>query len=310
MTSGPQSLDRSHVRQETKVIVVAFSAIVTSLSLMWIAPRIAAYARATPGVEFQAAEVPVITTGSISASAAPLVTTKSVLVETPQPPQPSPSSAGSMHFAIGDSLKLTVFEKLIADRSLPNRTDGHARVAEPAAIPQINYIERIDLSGTYVVQLDGTLYLPLLGDVAATGRPRSEVQQDIAARYSVDVGRPVTVSMAIHEREPVYVLGAVARPGTYKYSAQLSVDHLIALAGGYEGANQDASRITERMREAERHSRSIEALKHLLARQVVLLQERRDTDWGREPSGKPKTSTAVMATMRLNEVMPAYVRAG
>jgi protein involved in polysaccharide export with SLBB domain len=294
--------DGLDIRQETKVVVVAFVAIVTSLSLMWIAPRIATLARGMPGGGPQVVVVPMIETGSTSAVAAPLVVTKSTVVETSPP---SSSSFGSTAFAIGDILKLTVFEKLAAERSATTRADSNSNVAEPVTTPQINYIERIDLSGTYVVQLDGTLYLPLLGDVTATGRARGELQQDIAVRFSADVGRPVTVSIAIHEREPVYVLGAVARPGTYKYSAHLSVDHLIALAGGYEGANQDASRLTDRLREVERHSRSVEALKHLITRQVVLLQERRDTDRVRDLSDKPKQSQLVVATFRLNEIMAA-----
>jgi polysaccharide biosynthesis/export protein ExoF len=297
MPNVSRSSDGSQVRQEIKVIVVGFTAIVTSLGLMWSAPRIASLVRPTPDATVRATDVALLETGSTSAIAAPFAMPKSTVAATPM----TLSSVGGMNFAIGDSLKLTVFEKLVADRSVIASVSG----AEPTVSPQINYIERVDLSGTYVIQLDGTLYLPLLGDVVAIGRARGELQQDIVTRYSSEVGRPVAVSIAVSEREPIYVLGSVARPGTYKYSAHLSVDHLIALAGGYEGANQEASRLTDGLREAERHARSVEALKHLLARQAVLLSERRDTERAQELQNSSKVSQSSAATARLSEIIPA-----
>ena len=172
---------------------------------------------------------------------------------------------GSLLLALGDRLKITFFEQI--EPTVEEASSGQTHV------PSI--VERVELTGEFTVQLDGNMFLPLLGPTSAAGRPLLEVQGQMRSAFQKIFGRDARVSVVILEREPIYVVGAVARPGTYKYSPGMIVLHAVALSGGLEGGiGSDVSQFLESTREGERQQKATERLKKLLARSAVLKAER------------------------------------
>lgn len=85
------------------------------------------------------------------------------------------------------------------------------------------------------VSQDGSIVVPLLGQLIAAGRTAQQLQTDITERLGADflVDPTVSVLVAEHEARRVTVLGAVATPGTFHLqdNSTTLIDAL-ALAGG------------------------------------------------------------------------------
>jgi polysaccharide export outer membrane protein len=89
------------------------------------------------------------------------------------------------------------------------------------------------LSGEFSVNDAGVLSLPLIGEVQALDRTPAEVVKDIEARLADGYLRDPHVSMDVLTYRPFYILGEVAKPGTYPYSNGLTVMSAVATAEGY-----------------------------------------------------------------------------
>lgn len=91
-----------------------------------------------------------------------------------------------------------------------------------------------ELTGEYAVGPDGSLALPLIGNIAASGRTPGELQADIADKLSPEYILDPRVSIDVLTYRPFYILGEVNKPGEYPYSAdQLTVAQAVAVAGGF-----------------------------------------------------------------------------
>ncbi len=90
------------------------------------------------------------------------------------------------------------------------------------------------LGGTFQVQEDGTIVVPLLGPVDVDGKTKTEVGQLLEQRFGAGFLRDphVTVIMTTRENLEVSVLGQVQRPGTFPYIEKLTLVQAISEAGG------------------------------------------------------------------------------
>jgi polysaccharide export outer membrane protein len=91
------------------------------------------------------------------------------------------------------------------------------------------------LNRRLIVDSDGNITVPFLGQVKATETPLSElgrrVQVMLAAKRVV---QRADVIVSVSEYGPIYVDGDVARPGEYRYRPDMTVRSAIALAGGID----------------------------------------------------------------------------
>ena len=112
--------------------------------------------------------------------------------------QPGPYTLGT-----GDEIRLTVFGQ-----------------------PQLN--------SSYFVSPQGTVSVPLVGEVVATGLTSAQLATEIAdeLRTRNMVVNP-SVSIDILMYRPIYVLGEVEHPGFYPYQPGLTMLSAVALAGGF-----------------------------------------------------------------------------
>lgn len=106
-----------------------------------------------------------------------------------------------------------------------------------------------DLRQRAAVGLDGSVSLPLIGEVEASGRTVAEVRTEVRARAArkefrqratssrgvePDAIAPDEVTLTVAEYRPVYLNGDVAKPGEYRFVPGLTVRKALSLAGGYD----------------------------------------------------------------------------
>ncbi|WP_010215473.1 polysaccharide biosynthesis/export family protein [Sphingomonas sp. PAMC 26621] len=89
------------------------------------------------------------------------------------------------------------------------------------------------LSGEFVVNANGSLSMPLIGDVRAIGNTAGDIAQTIQAKLRQGYVLEPRVSIDILTFRPFYILGEVNKPGEYPYSSGLTVDGAVATAQGY-----------------------------------------------------------------------------
>ena len=90
-----------------------------------------------------------------------------------------------------------------------------------------------DMSANVVVRPDGMISLPLLNDVKVTGMTTGELQDMLTDKLKDFLKEPqVSVMVRRIRSRRVYLLGAVARPGTYELNNPKTVLQLLAEAGG------------------------------------------------------------------------------
>lgn len=90
-----------------------------------------------------------------------------------------------------------------------------------------------NLSADAVVRPDGTITLPLIGEIVATGRTGVELQGLIAARLT-NFAKDAVVTVAVVEVNSYRftVAGNVEHPGMFTPKYYVTVSEAIALAGG------------------------------------------------------------------------------
>lgn len=90
-----------------------------------------------------------------------------------------------------------------------------------------------DLSGEFEVSSNGSIALPLVGEVRAVGKSLPQLEQSIVAKLKPDYLRNPQVSAEVINYRPFFIIGEVKNPGTYPYIGGMRVVNAVALAGGY-----------------------------------------------------------------------------
>lgn len=171
-------------------------------------------------------------------------------------------------FVVGDRLKVAFYERIDVEEDKWGRASS--------ALHGIQ--QRPELSGEYIVQEDGTISVPLLGFIPVANRSTQQVQADLVETFNQLLGRDGLVNILALERPPIYVLGPVKSPGSFKYAAGMTILHAIALAGGLDRAESEPWQKIETVRETQKRSGAIDAMLKLLARAAVLKAERDGTE--------------------------------
>lgn len=96
-------------------------------------------------------------------------------------------------------------------------------------------IEKARVSG------NGSVSMPLLGQVAIEGLTVVEVEQKITTLLLDGYLKKPNVTVSITEYRPFYINGEIKKSGSYPYKKGLTVQMAVALAGGF---TERASRTT------------------------------------------------------------------
>ncbi|MBW8298167.1 MAG: polysaccharide biosynthesis/export family protein [Hydrogenophaga sp.] len=90
------------------------------------------------------------------------------------------------------------------------------------------------VSGDYTVGPAGTVSLPFLGELMASGKTTAEVAEEVGTKMQLLFGlrdRP-SASVELAQYRPIYLAGEVQAPGEYPYAPNMTVLKAISLGGG------------------------------------------------------------------------------
>jgi len=106
----------------------------------------------------------------------------------------------------------------------------------------ITVFNETDLSVNKVrVSGNGTISMPLLGQVAIEGHTIAEAEKKISTLLLKGYLKKPNVTVTITEYRPFYINGEIKKPGSYPYIKNLTVEKAVVLAGGF---TERASRTT------------------------------------------------------------------
>lgn len=102
-------------------------------------------------------------------------------------------------------------------------------------VVEIRVYQEEELTGLYRVSSDGTFDFPLVGKVEAGGKTPGELSDELTARLKERFLRNPQVSVFVKEynSKKVFVLGQVAKPGTFQFEDNMTIVQAITLAGGF-----------------------------------------------------------------------------
>ena len=92
-----------------------------------------------------------------------------------------------------------------------------------------------DLDGVYTVTPDGTVSLPLIGNINAVGLRLNDLAKEISDRLQrrSEGAERALAAVEIAQYRPFAIMGDVQRPGEYPYRPGLTVVEAVSIAGGY-----------------------------------------------------------------------------
>jgi len=90
-----------------------------------------------------------------------------------------------------------------------------------------------DLSGEFVIDGDGFISLPLIGELYAGGLTLREFEGRVETALAEGYLREPRVSAEVLNYRPFYIIGEVKNGGEYPYVQGMSVLNAVAVAGGY-----------------------------------------------------------------------------
>ena len=104
----------------------------------------------------------------------------------------------------------------------------------PEDVLKVTVWKSPDLSGEVTIRPDGTITMPLIGDVPAAGFTANVMAKRIGERLTEYISTPiVTVQVKDVNSYFIYVLGEVVKPGKYPLKSYANVMQGISLAGGF-----------------------------------------------------------------------------
>lgn len=90
-----------------------------------------------------------------------------------------------------------------------------------------------DLSAKAAVGANGSIAMPLIGQVKASGLTVSELEGTIVQRLDKDFVVDPKVAIEVLVYRPFFILGEVKKPGKYDYVVGLSMRKAVAMAEGF-----------------------------------------------------------------------------
>ena len=98
---------------------------------------------------------------------------------------------------------------------------------------KITVFNEPELSGEYQIDGNGNIRFPLLGMFRAVGYTPGGLEGWLRAALVPNYVRDPRINVEIMGYRPIYVIGAVMKPGQYTYVNDMTLAQAVALAGGY-----------------------------------------------------------------------------
>jgi len=115
------------------------------------------------------------------------------------------------------------------------QTTGEYKLG-PKDLLEVRVLEIPELNLERRISDDGSLMLPLLGEIAVSGMTASEVHDKLESMLTAKYVNRANVSIVIKEfaNKPLSIVGAVGRPGSLPISGRYTLLQAISAAGGLD----------------------------------------------------------------------------
>lgn len=90
-----------------------------------------------------------------------------------------------------------------------------------------------DLSGTYDVDNNGAISLPLIGPLNVVGENTATIRQNVSRRLANGYLNTPKVTVDVDTYRPIYVHGEVKTGGAFPFKVGTRLRDAVAVAGGY-----------------------------------------------------------------------------
>lgn len=126
---------------------------------------------------------------------------------------------------------LLVFGAQVGVRAAPASQEVY--LLGPGDTIEVSIFGEPDLTRTVTVKPDGTISLPLIGEVKAAGKTTNQLVAELTTLYRKYLRAPA-ISVVIREFrvDRIYLLGQVNRPGEYQVRPGMGILEILASAGG------------------------------------------------------------------------------
>jgi polysaccharide export outer membrane protein len=138
---------------------------------------------------------------------------------------------------------------------------------------RITVFNEAELTGSYIVGSQGSISYPLVGEVHAAGLTIPEFTETLRQALLEFIRQP-NVSVEVANYRPFFILGEVQRPGTYPYSANLTVLNAVATAGGFTYRANRGRVFIRHANEQEEHALELTIATPVLPGDTVRIGER------------------------------------
>jgi protein involved in polysaccharide export with SLBB domain len=131
---------------------------------------------------------------------------------------------------------------MVASANAANRTEvgGGVRSADTGDYKlgsddkiRVLIFDEPSLSGEYLVNANGVVSLPLIGETQAAGLTTAQLQEAIVAKLKPRYLLNPSVNIDVLTFRPFFVLGEVNKPGDYPYVVGLTALKAVAIAEGF-----------------------------------------------------------------------------
>lgn len=132
-------------------------------------------------------------------------------------------------FGLGTGLGLIGFPDAVLAQSTPSDYRLHAGDKLDVSVWKETELQK----PVIVIAPDGHFSFPLVGQITAAGKTVSEVRQEIETKLTKYMPDPVvTVGVTAVDGNVAYVIGQVAKPGSFVMNPRINVLQALSLAGG------------------------------------------------------------------------------
>jgi polysaccharide export outer membrane protein len=157
--------------------------------------------------------------------------------------------------------------------NIPLIAEGPYRLDAGDVVRVIIYNQQ-SLSTDYKVGDNGTISLPLLGEVKARTLTVQELQKAIYDGLSNGIFVNPGVSVEISQYRPFFVVGEVSKPGQYPYTPGMNVLGAVAVAGGFTVRADNRHMTMIRKQQGNSSEASADPLTEVQPGDVIVVQER------------------------------------
>jgi polysaccharide export outer membrane protein len=158
----------------------------------------------------------------------------------------------------------------------PSESDGY-RLGTGDTV-RVTVFGETDLSGTFEIDSQGYVRLPLIGQIAAAGLSTYGLESRItdsliSGKYLLNP----RVNVEVTTYRPFYIVGEISKPGEYPYVNAMTTQNAIALAGGFTDRAVESSVFIRHQGEMKEHEVDLDQGTRIRPGDVIRVE--RSTYW-------------------------------